>query len=237
MTLHAGIAVLVLFPAEGVGPRQALQGLAKLPRRPAGLRARALNSKTELQFLIIYFNDFLFFSPESDFHLLNSVFHRCVSLIWLEASVQTSFRIPRHWWKIIYRFKMIKKHTSRRRTSLAKQLWGLGSPAGRCPLVHYHTLRLSSTFYFIIEVRVLVNAIIRVFLKMKNPLLWAGLRNPIVSMYKEPKYQIWVSEVPFICTQLHWKWPYLGAKKWDFGCSNPKTETTFCRQLSPKMVE
>ena len=84
---------------------------------------------------------------------------------------------------------MIKKHTRRRRTSLAKQLWGLVSPAGRCPLVHYHTLRLSSTFYFIIEVRVLVNAIIRVFLKMKNPFLWAGLRNPIVSMYKEAKYQ------------------------------------------------
>ena len=61
MTLRAGIAVLVLFAAEEVRPRQALQGLAKLPRRPAGLRARALNSKTELQFLIIYFNDFLFF--------------------------------------------------------------------------------------------------------------------------------------------------------------------------------
>ena len=61
MTLRAGIAVLVLSAAEGVRPRQALQGLAKLPRRPAGLRARALNSKTELQFLIIYFNDFLFF--------------------------------------------------------------------------------------------------------------------------------------------------------------------------------
>ena len=29
----------------------------------------------------------------------------------------------------------------------------------------------------------------RVFLKMKNPFLWAGLRNPIVSIYKEPKYQ------------------------------------------------
>ena len=61
MTLCAGIAVLVLFPAEEVRPRQALQGLAKLPRRPAGLRARALNSKTELQFLIIYFDDLLFF--------------------------------------------------------------------------------------------------------------------------------------------------------------------------------
>ena len=75
MTLCAGIAVLVLFAAEEVRPRQALQGLAKLPRRPAGLRARALNSKTELQFLIIYFNDFLFFPPESDFYLLNSAFH------------------------------------------------------------------------------------------------------------------------------------------------------------------
>ena len=30
----------------------------------------------------------------------------------------------------------------------------------------------------------------RVFLKMKNPFLCAGLRNPIVFMYKEPKYQI-----------------------------------------------
>ena len=28
----------------------------------------------------------------------------------------------------------------------------------------------------------------RVFLKMKNPFLWAGLRNLIVSMYEEPKY-------------------------------------------------
>ena len=70
------------------------------------------------------------------FSTQHSTLHRCVSLIWLEASVQTSFRIPRHWWKTFYRFKMIKKHTSRRRTSLAKQLWGLGSVAGRCPLVH-----------------------------------------------------------------------------------------------------
>ena len=64
---------------------------------------------------------------------------------------------------------MIKKHKSRRRTSLAKQLWGLGSVVGRCPLVHslphplplfnflfwlllslvhYPTLCLSSNFYF-----------------------------------------------------------------------------------------
>ena len=28
----------------------------------------------------------------------------------------------------------------------------------------------------------------RVYHKMKNPFLWAGLWNPIVSMYKEPKY-------------------------------------------------
>ena len=31
--------------------------------------------------------------------------------------------------------------------------------------------------------------LVRVFLKMKNPLLWANLRNPIVFMCKEPKYQ------------------------------------------------
>ena len=29
----------------------------------------------------------------------------------------------------------------------------------------------------------------RVFLKIKNPFLWAGLWNPIVSIYGEPKYQ------------------------------------------------
>ena len=29
----------------------------------------------------------------------------------------------------------------------------------------------------------------RVYHKMKNPFLWAGLQNPIVSMYEEPKYQ------------------------------------------------
>ena len=78
MTLCAGIAVLVLFAAEEVRPRQALQGLAKLPRRPAGLRARALNSKTELQFLILYFDEFLFFAPECDFYFLNSAFQRRV---------------------------------------------------------------------------------------------------------------------------------------------------------------
>ena len=31
--------------------------------------------------------------------------------------------------------------------------------------------------------------LVRVFLKMKNPLLWANLRNAIVFMCKEPKYQ------------------------------------------------
>ena len=51
------------------------------------------------------------------------------------------------------------------------------------------------------------------------------------------RFWIWASQVPFFCTQNHWKWPFSGAKKWDLGCPNPKTETTFCRQLSPKMVE
>ena len=32
------------------------------------------------------------------------------------------------------------------------------------------------------------------------------------------------------------KMAVLGAKKWDFRCPNPKTETLFCHQLSPKMV-
>ena len=41
----------------------------------------------------------------------------------------------------------------------------------------------------------------------------------------------------FFCTRKRPFSVILGAKKWDFGCPNPKTETTFCRQLSPKMVE
>ena len=32
-------------------------------------------------------------------------------------------------------------------------------------------------------------------------------------------------------------WPFLGAKKWDFGSPNPKTDTAFCRQVSPNMME
>ena len=96
MTLRTGIAVLVLFPAEGVGPRQALQGLAKLPRRPAGLRARALNSETELQFLIIYFDDLLFFPLNVTFSFSTQHSTGVIPYFWLEASVQTSFRIPRH---------------------------------------------------------------------------------------------------------------------------------------------
>ena len=35
----------------------------------------------------------------------------------------------------------------------------------------------------------IITMMIRVFLQMNNPFLWAGLRNPIVSMYEEPKYQ------------------------------------------------
>ena len=33
------------------------------------------------------------------------------------------------------------------------------------------------------------------------------------------------------------KCPYSGARKWDFECRYPKTEATFSRQHSPKMVE
>ena len=33
------------------------------------------------------------------------------------------------------------------------------------------------------------------------------------------------------------KCPFSSAKKWYFGSSNKKTETTFCRQLPPKMVD
>ena len=45
------------------------------------------------------------------------------------------------------------------------------------------------------------------------------------------------SEDPFFCTQNHGKWPFLGAKRRVFGRPNKKTETTFCRQLYPKMVD
>ena len=48
------------------------------------------------------------------------------------------------------------------------------------------------------------------------------------------RFWIWASEVPFFNTRKRPFSVILGAKKWDFGCSNPKTDTTFCRQLSPK---
>ena len=51
------------------------------------------------------------------------------------------------------------------------------------------------------------------------------------------RFWFWASEVPF---SLHPKtaiFSNFGRKKWDFGCPNPQTETTFCRQLSTKMVE
>ena len=35
----------------------------------------------------------------------------------------------------------------------------------------------------------------------------------------------------------HWKWPFSGAKNWVFRRPNQKTDTTFCRQLYPKMVD
>ena len=35
----------------------------------------------------------------------------------------------------------------------------------------------------------IITMMIRVFLQMNNPFLWASLWNPIVSMYEEPKYQ------------------------------------------------
>ena len=36
---------------------------------------------------------------------------------------------------------------------------------------------------------------------------------------------------------LRKKCPFSGARKWDFGCPNPKTETNFSRQHPPKMVD
>ena len=36
---------------------------------------------------------------------------------------------------------------------------------------------------------------------------------------------------------LRKKCPFSGARKWDFGCPNPKTETNFSRQHPPKMME
>ena len=45
------------------------------------------------------------------------------------------------------------------------------------------------------------------------------------------------TEDPFFCTPNHWKWPFLGAKNWVFRRQNQKTDTTFCRQLYPKMVD
>ena len=35
----------------------------------------------------------------------------------------------------------------------------------------------------------MISMVTRVSQKMNNPFLWAGLRNHIVSMYEEPKYQ------------------------------------------------
>ena len=46
-----------------------------------------------------------------------------------------------------------------------------------------------------------------------------------------------VSEDPTFSTQNNWKWPFPGAKNWVFGRPNPKTDTTFCSQLFPKMVD
>ena len=51
------------------------------------------------------------------------------------------------------------------------------------------------------------------------------------------RFWIPAPEVPFSGT---WKWALLafsGARKWDFKRPNPKTETTFSRQHTPKMVE
>ena len=49
--------------------------------------------------------------------------------------------------------------------------------------------KLASTLLVNFPTRQSLSLSIRVFLKMKNPFLWAGLRNPIVSVYKKPKYQ------------------------------------------------
>ena len=54
--------------------------------------------------------------------------------------------------------------------------------------------------------------------KMRSPFLDLGIGGPI---FLHPKLLKMAA----------------GAKKWDFGFPNPKTKTTFCRQLSPKMVE
>ena len=47
----------------------------------------------------------------------------------------------------------------------------------------------------------------------------------------------WRPKTQFFAPQNHWKWPFSGAKKWDFGRPNPKKDTTFYRQLYPKMVD
>ena len=47
----------------------------------------------------------------------------------------------------------------------------------------------------------------RVFLKMNNPFFWAGLWNPIVSMYEDPKYQFRVfGHILTISTIGFWFW-------------------------------
>ena len=40
----------------------------------------------------------------------------------------------------------------------------------------------------------------------------------------------------FIHPSFCQKCPFSSAKKWHFGCRNKKTDTTFCRQLPPKIV-
>ena len=50
-------------------------------------------------------------------------------------------------------------------------------------------------------------------------------------------FWIWASKVPFFGTRKRPILVLLGQKKLDFRCPNLKTETTFCRQLFPKMME
>ena len=47
----------------------------------------------------------------------------------------------------------------------------------------------------------------------------------------------WRPKTQFFAPQNHWKWPFSGAKIWDFGRPNPKKDTTFYCQLYPKMVD
>ena len=96
----------------------------------------------------------------------------------------------------------------------------------------------------------------RVFLKMKNPFLWAGLRNPIVSIYKEPKYQFFkffghlltISTISFLFwVFIRGNWPKMSLKyaifkicpkfawKW-YSCETRVCSTNFGESWRQKVV-